>query len=101
MKANGVKMSRSCCTEGSGIVVLDSVEQVAVEEVEPQDDADLCLIDEDEKNNHRCADPPLQCGEVTKRPDAGPTGFFGVKVAVGDPHDLLDHAELCHQVDQN
>ena len=45
--------------ERNRIVVLNRIEQVAVEEVQPYNYADLSLIDEHEENDHRNTDPPL------------------------------------------
>jgi hypothetical protein len=45
--------------ERNRIVVLNRIEQVAVEEVQPYNYSDLSLIDEHEENDHRNTDPPL------------------------------------------
>ena len=83
------------------VAVLNGIEPVAVEEVQPHHDADLGLIDQHEENDHRDGDAPLQCRIRAKRPDARPSGLIGIEVLVGDPHDLADGIELRHRIDED
>src|SRR5262249_414981 len=83
--------------ECSCIVVLNGIEQVAVEEVEPYDDADLSLIDQHEENDHRHTEPPLERCKWTKGPDAKAVNFISIEIPVGDPHDLADGVKSRHE----
>src|SRR5262245_12507813 len=74
--------------ECSCIVVLNCIEQVAIEEVESNNDANLSLIDQHEENDDRRAEPPLRCRKWTKGPDAKAVNFISIEILVGDPHDL-------------
>ena len=87
--------------ERNRIVVLNCIEQIAVEEVQPYNYADLSLIDEHEENDHRNTDPPLQRRKRTEGPDPHPAGFISVEIPVGDPHDLSYYGELRHYVDKD
>ena len=77
------------------VAVLNGIEPGAIEEIQPHDDADLGLIDEDEKDDHGYGDAPLRRCVGGKRPDAGASCFAGIKIAVGDPRDLLHSARIC------
>src|SRR6476660_4151440 len=80
--------------ECSCIMVLNGIEQVAIEEAEPHGDADLSLIDQHEENDHCHTDAPLWCCERTERPAASSPGVFGVDITVGAPRDLATRTRL-------
>ena len=65
------------------IVVLNGIEQVAIEEVEPHNDADLSLIDQHEDSDHRHTEPPLKCCKWTEGPDVRAVDFISSKIPVG------------------
>src|SRR4051812_41301136 len=67
------------------ILLLDGVEPIAVEERETNGDADLRLIDEHKKNDHRHGKTPLQRSKRAKRPDARLRFVACIEIAVGDP----------------
>ncbi len=87
--------------ERGGVLVLQGIEQVAVEEGYPDRDTDLGLIDEDQKDHHGDRDAALRGGERPEWPDARLGAVGGIKEAVGDPGDLPHDLDPRHQVDQD
>jgi hypothetical protein len=97
----GRKDEQELAPELRRIARLDGVEPVAIEEAQPQQDADLGLIEQHEKDHHRDRDAPLERGEAPERPDARLAGLLGVEVTVGDAHDLLDRRGMRHHAADN
>ena len=87
--------------EDGAVARLDSVEPVAVEEAQPQQRADLGLVQQHEKHHHGGGDGPLAGGEAGGWPDARLRDLIGLEIAVGDAHDLPHGGPMCGGVDQD
>ncbi len=83
------------------VATFDGIKPGAIEEVEPHQNADLGLIDDDEKHHHGDGDQPLRAGVDREGPDACLRAVVGVEVAIGDPRDLFDRRQLRHRIDQD
>ena len=87
--------------ERRGILVLQRVVHVAVEEGEAQSDADLQLVQhdqEDEERDRKRAEPDI---ERADRPEIGGRDLIGFEIGRGDAGDARDHRHEGDRVDQD
>src|SRR5260370_36767251 len=76
------------------VLVLDGIEQVTAKEAEPDVDADLNLVDEDQEHYHADRDAPFEGRVGGKRPDARLAVLGRLVIEVCNTGDLPYHSDI-------